>query len=148
MVLAALYAGMTTTTDGVRVPRNCGASCVVPTVTTGTPWGIERGYRSEPAAARLPNGAERSPVGSGRLDHGQRGQHAIPCRQDGFRVRPLDADGGIVPGDATLRGRVVIRGHLVADVGHLAGDEEAVRESDRHVELMVAHIVELERLVA
>ena len=55
---------------------------------------------------------------------------------------PLDADVGVVPGDARLGRRVVEAREQVGDVGRLAEDGEAVAEADRHVELAVALVVE------
>ena len=53
---------------------------------------------------------------------------------------------GVVPGDPGLGGRVVQRGHLVADVGDLAQHREAVAEADRDEELAVLLVVEDVRL--
>ena len=151
IVFAALYAGMTTTTCGVRVPRDSLGSCVVPTVTAGTPsGGIERDHRSEAGQTRrgaphdgwltTPAGPMRSPPAWAARDRAPtaaaRGSgHAMPMSR-------------VVPGDAALGGRVVVRGHAVADVGDVARDQESVREADRHPQQVVRHVVELERLVA
>lgn len=77
---------------------------------------------------------------------GQRRVVAITLGDDGVRGRPRDGETGIVPRDATLGIRVVVAADLVDEVGHLAEHAEPMRESDRHVQLPMARVVELERL--
>ena len=53
------------------------------------------------------------------------------------QVRPADADGRVVPGDAALVRRGVVVGGLVQKVGRFAEHHEAVRKARRHPELAI-----------
>src|SRR4051794_30848879 len=80
---------------------------------------------------------ERQRVG----DFGEAGRGFVALAERGLADRPLNADVGVVPGDARLGGRVIDAGEQVGDVRDVAEDGEAVAEAGRHEELAVGLVV-------
>src|SRR4051812_28448538 len=63
-----------------------------------------------------------------------------------YAGRPRDGDVRIVPAEAPLQRGVVVRRHLVEDIGDVAEHAEAMRKADGDEELVPLLVVELEGL--